>query len=299
MITREPTAVGVRVLGDTCFGDTLIGERGTDVMGTYVKFARGIIAAAAVTLVSGTALADGWYDGSVKDSAPMAEGRKLEFSASVTGTSDYIFRGFSQTDEDPAAQASLDVTYGIFYAGLWGSNVDSNFVGGSSAEVDLYAGIKPVWGPVTFDLGVIYYWYPGDEVVGGNEQDYVELKAGYSIESPWIKGLTSGTTVYWSPDYALEQGEVFTVESAASYALPKVGIFSPSISGVFGTVYGDAGDGFVPLGIDAEDEYSYWNAGLELAVENITFDFRYWDTDVKGDGLADERFVFSTTISLP
>lgn len=268
-------------------------------MTAVVKISRAILVMMGIAACSGGAFAGGWGDGSLKDAAPM-EGRKLEFSATVTGTSDYVFRGFSQTDEDPAAQASLDLTYGIFYAGIWGSNVDSDFVGGSSAEVNLYTGIKPVWGPVTFDFAVIYYWYPGDEFAGDPEQDYVELKAGYSMESPWIKGLTSGTTVYWSPDYALEQGEVFTVESAASYALPQVGIVSPSISGVYGTVYGDNGDGFF-VGTNDDDEYSYWSAGLELAVENITFDFRYWDTDVRGggDGLADERFVFTTTVSLP
>jgi len=268
---------------------------------------RACLAGAALVGCSSIAFADGYGD-SIKD-APVTEGRKLDFSVTVGGTSDYIFRGVSQTLEDPAAQASFDLTYGIFYAGIWGSNVDFG-PGSPSAEVDFYAGIKPTlgpgpfWGPITFDFGVIYYAYTSNS--SPVDLDYVELKAGYSMESPWIKGLTSGTTLYYSPEYGGEIGEVFTLESAASYALPQVGMFSPSISGAWGTVYGDRDDGFTPGGTRAED-YQYWNAGLALAVEKFTFDFRYWDTDIDvttggicaSQGLCDERFVFTAKVTLP
>ncbi|HRN87007.1 TorF family putative porin [Hyphomicrobium sp.] len=254
-------------------------------------------AALTVSAMSGGALADGWHGGSFKD-APV-ESRKLELSATLTGTSDYVWRGFSQSWENPAAQGSVDLSYGIFYAGIWGSNVDFGPGSDANAELNYYTGLKPVWGPVTFDFGAIYYHYPSANDAGA-ELDFVELKAGYSMESPWIKGLTSGTTLYWTPDYSGELGSVITLESAASYALPKFAIFQPAISGVWGTSYGDRKDGFV-FGTNNKDRYSYWSAGLELAVENFTFDFRYWDSDVRGGagGLADERFVFTTTVSLP
>lgn len=233
------------------------------------------------------------------------------YSITVGGTSDYVFRGISQTDEDPAAQGSIDVTYGLFYAGIWASNVDFNDAPKATAEIDLYAGIRPtmgpgpLWGPVTFDFGVLYYAYPNAEDHGA-ELDYVELKAGYSMVSPWIKGLTSGTTLYWSPEYGGDVGEVFTLESNASYALPQFGIFAPSITGGYGTVYGDIDEGFSVDGTN-EDQYMYWNAGLMLAVEKFTFDFRYWDTDIDSAGpgicaaqhLCDERFVFTAKVTLP
>jgi uncharacterized protein (TIGR02001 family) len=267
-----------------------------------------IIFGATLFGLSGAALADG---GSVKD-APVEEGRKLALSVTVGGTSDYVFRGVSQTLEDPAAQGSIDLTFGIFYAGVWASNVDFNDAPKANAEVDLYAGVKPVWGPVTFDVGAIYYAYPGADdglnFLTTGQLDYVELKAGYSLISPWIKGLTSGTTVYWSPDYSLETGGVFTLEGAASYALPQFGIVAPSISGAYGTVYGDIDEGF-SVGGNSEDEYSYWNVGLALAVEKFTFDFRYWDTDIDvttpngsvcvAQDLCDERFVFTAKATLP
>lgn len=242
-----------------------------------------------------------------------ASAEELSVSATVGGTSDYIFRGISQTSENPAAQGSVDLGYGIFYAGVWASNVDFDDAPPANAEVDFYAGIRPtlgpgpLWGPVTFDFGVLYYAYPGADDDAA-ELDYVELKAGYSMVSPWIKGLTSGTTLYWSDDYGFETGEVFTVESVASYALPQVGIFAPSIGGTWGTVYGDRDEGFTAGG-GHKDKYQYWNAGLTLAVEKFSFDFRYWDTDIDvvtpgagacvNEGLCDERFVFTAKVTLP
>lgn len=234
---------------------------------------------------------------------------KLSWSASLTGTSDYVFRGISQTDQDPTIQGSLGFEYGMFYAGAWASGLDWGAAGpDAELEVDWYGGIKPVWkhsplGEVSFDFGVIYYTYPGLNDPGA-EIDYVELKAGYSLPSPFIKNLTTGGTFYWSPDYSGEVGDVWTSESTASYALPKVWVFDPTVSGLLGYQKGNSSDGFNNGG--TKDHYYYWNAGLTLAVENLSFDFRYWDTDLDPGGLCstgplqcDERFVFSATVALP
>jgi hypothetical protein len=119
--------------------------------------------------------------------------------------------------------------------------------------------------------------------------------------------LVSGTTLYWSPDNTGETGSVFTIESVAAYTFPSVGIFTPTLSGTYGGVYGDNSEGYT-VGGTTEDEYTYWNVGLSLAVEKFTFDFRYWDTDIDvvppggactSQGLCDERFVFSAKVVLP
>jgi len=238
-----------------------------------------------------------------------AQADEFSWSASLTGTSDYVFRGISQTDNDPTIQGSLGFEYGMFYAGAWASGLDWGADSDAQLEVDWYGGVKPVWkhsplGEVSFDFGVIYYTYPGLSDPGA-EIDYVELKAGYSLPSPFIKNLTTGGTFYWSPDYSGEVGNVWTSESTASYALPKVWVFDPTVSGLLGYQKGNSSDGF---NNGAKDHYYYWNAGLTLAVENLSFDFRYWDTDLDpvDGGLCgnatlqcDERFVFSATVSIP
>ena len=79
------------------------------------------------------------------------------------------------------------------------------------------------------------------------------------------------------------------------------------INGLVGWQKGDSEDGYFVNVIETDDEYNYWNAGLSLAVEKISFDFRYWDTNIGGDAagicvvasLCDERFVFSAKVVVP
>jgi uncharacterized protein (TIGR02001 family) len=263
----------------------------------------------ATTALTSAALAGG----SLKDSA-APEGRKFAWSFNVGGTTDYVFRGVSQNNEDPALQVGFDVSYGMLYAGVWSSMVafgpwQTGLGDVVSAEVDLYAGIKPTWGPLNFDFGVIYYAYPGARDGAGSlwfEQDYVELKAGVS-GSPF-KNLTTGLTVFYSPDYNNESGNAWTIEGVAAYELPKLGPITPTLSGTLGTTL------FENLALAqryntamGDDAYLYWNVGMAFAVDKLTLDFRYWDTDMSGGtpcsnptGLqCDERFVFSAKVTLP
>ena len=158
------------------------------------------------------------------DPTPAPEDRKFTYSFNIGGTSDYVFRGVSQNKENPAIQGGIDLTYGIAYFGLWASNIDFGKNGDLSkqvsTELDIYGGIKPVWGPATFDLGVIYYSYPGANDNGkGNgtiqvfDQNYVEFKAGVSgAFIPQLDKLTLGGTVFYSPEYQGKQGEVWRCE---------------------------------------------------------------------------------------
>lgn len=214
-----------------------------------------------------------------------AEDREFSWSITVGGVSDYVFRGISLTNEDPAAQGSIDIGYGIFYAGAWASNVDG--AGYEPWELDLYAGIKPELGQFTFDFGLVGYLYPGAD----DSLEYLELKAGVSTEI--VKSLTGGLTLWYTPD-ADNYPETWSIEGTLSYALPQMGIFSPSIGGLVG--YSESTDvaGFF-LG---QDDYVYWNAGLTLGIEKFSIDLRYHDTDID-NGLSDERFVFSAKVTLP
>lgn len=222
----------------------------------------------------------------------QAEDREFSFSTTITGTSDYVFRGLSFNDENPAYQQSVDVSYGIFYAGVWGSMLDNGDAYGNP-ELDFYAGFKPVWGPVTFDFGVVYYTYFWGEP---SDTNYVELKAGAQF-SP-IDKLTLKPVFWYTPDQD-NYPQTWTIEGTAAYELRQIGIFTPTISGLIGyteqTDPVSATADFTALGVE---DYTYWNVGLALAVEKFTFDFRYWDTTID-DGLADERFVFTASITLP
>jgi hypothetical protein len=77
------------------------------------------------------------------------------FSGSATITSEYIFHGISETDDNPAVQGSFQYSHPVgFYAGVWGSNV-ADYVSEGSVEIDLYAGfMKEIAESLTSDLSV-------------------------------------------------------------------------------------------------------------------------------------------------
>jgi uncharacterized protein (TIGR02001 family) len=197
------------------------------------------------------------------------------FSGTVALTSNYLFRGITQTSGNPAIQGSFDYTNGIFYAGVWGSNVD--FGGDETLETDVYVGVRPTAGPVTFDLGVIGYYYPG-AADDGAELDYYEGKLAASI-SP-VEGLSVGAAAYYSPEFTGETGEALYLELNAAYAFAD----AFSVSGGFGN-----------QDIDDSGDYDTWNLGAAYAISGFKFDLRYVDTDISG---LDEEVVLTISRSL-
>ena len=85
------------------------------------------------------ARADGYE---VAAPAAVDEGRKFTYPSTLGATSDYVFRGISQTDNDPAIQGGADFGYGILYAGVWASGLDFADAPPANAEVDWYGGIS-------------------------------------------------------------------------------------------------------------------------------------------------------------
>lgn len=97
-----------------------------------------------------------------------AEESPHSLSANVTLTSDYIFRGISQTGGEPAIQGGLDYSHSSgFYLGTWASNVgwleDYQGYQKGNVEIDVYGGFRGSFATdFTFDVGAIQYIYPGD-----------------------------------------------------------------------------------------------------------------------------------------
>ncbi|MBN8912115.1 MAG: hypothetical protein J0H65_08670 [Rhizobiales bacterium] len=217
------------------------------------------------------------------DMTPPSEGRTLEWSATGTFATDYIFRGQSLSAEDPVFQGDIGATYGIVYGGIWGTSLGPE----GAVELDFYGGIKPVLGPVTFDFGVVYYTYFWDDPDASN---YVEFKVGAEF-SP-IANLTLTPVFWWVPDQK-NSDAVYTVEGTAAYELPAIRGWTPTVSALVGYTDADS-DGFF---FGPSDDYTYWNAGIAFAYDKYTVDFRYWDTDLTDADAFDsgERFVFTAS----
>ncbi len=247
------------------------------------NFAKLSLAAIALVSLSGAAFAGG----SLKD-APASAKPRCAFSANVGLTTDYVFRGYSQSSEGAAVQGGFDATCGIFYAGVWASSINWNDVAygsnNASVEMDWYLGIKPVTGRVTWDLGVIYYTYPNASkyAPGGlgfnGSNEYVDLKVGASTEV-WKDGTLTGT-IFYSPDYQYSTGAVWTFEGGLSQGLSKIGPFTPTVSAILGYQVGESNKYKLAFG-NGDTSYLYWNAGVTFAfAEKWSLDLRYWDTNL-------------------
>jgi uncharacterized protein (TIGR02001 family) len=119
----------------------------------------------------------------------LAQSSAPEPDFSVTGNvgvfSDYRFRGISQTNKKPAIQGGIDFAHKSgFYLGNWNSNVDSAGYSGANIEMDFYGGWKTTWEGFGFDVGALYYYYPGSgdqsSYPGSFKVDNTELYVGGS-----------------------------------------------------------------------------------------------------------------------
>jgi uncharacterized protein (TIGR02001 family) len=200
--------------------------------------------------------------------AASAQDVDVAFNAAVS--TDYVFRGVSQTLEDPALSGGVDLTAGSFYAGAWASNVD--FGDDTDLEVDLYGGFRTEAGGYALDFGVVGYLYAN--APGGADYDYVEFKAAASRA---VGPFTGGVALYVSPDFFGADDEATYLELNGAYATP----IGWTVSGAVGQQW-----------LDVSDDYVTWNLGAAYAVtDNLTLDLRYHDTDIDGLPIAEDRFV--------
>ena len=114
-------------------------------------------------------------------------------SANVSFATDYIWRGMTQTGEEPAISGGFDYSAESgFYAGIWGSNV--NFSDGAGSELDVYFGyaIETESG-VGIDISYVDFTYPG-----ATNLDFEEIGIALSYGDIGL-GYYSGQS--GAPDY--------------------------------------------------------------------------------------------------
>jgi uncharacterized protein (TIGR02001 family) len=207
------------------------------------------------------------------DTEENAKGAK--FTVNIGLTSDYRFRGFSDTNGGAAIQGGGDFTYDWFYAGVWATNVNFGQLPNDNQVLEQvgdfaiysYVGAKKKFDRTELDGGFIYYAYPNSP--GFADLDFYEFYGGVNYE--FIpKDLVGGVTIYYSPDYQEGVGRNWIIESTLLKNLPKFGDdWQPSVSGLLAYSDGVPSKG----GID----YWYWNVGASLLFDYFEFDLRYFD----------------------
>ncbi len=222
-------------------------------------------------------------------STSMAEDSPHEFSANVALSTDYLFRGISQTDGNPAISGGFDYSYNPigFYAGIWGSNVDfSSFGDDDNIEIDYYGGFSGDLAAtgIGWDVGGLFYDYPGDD----GDDEYFEAYGSleYTFEGVSFEPSV-GIYIAYSPDFFAETGDAIYVNPSLDLSLPMG--FGLS----FGYGYQDVDD----LG-----DYSHFSVSLSREVGIFEFDLNYdtkhdEDDFCGGADVCDDTLVFTISSS--
>ena len=196
--------------------------------------------------------------------AAQAASNPLRLQVAVV--TDYVFRGISRSDNDPAAQAGLEYLHASgAYAGIWGSSVDTPK--DSDIELDVYAGYAaeiPAW-HLGRDLGLISYRH--NESRDNRNEWYV----GASFD-PWPGRLTLVTKLShdWDSDNRFIE------------ALGKIGLgggvwlhLQPGYGDIRETVDGVNEDySYLRIGVAKGFAFQHWIRALEAEVS-------YSDTDIR------------------
>ena len=184
-----------------------------------------------------------------------------EFESNVALSSDYIWRGMTQTAEEPAISGGFDIAgeSGLYF-GTWASNVE--FGDGAALELDWYAGYaSELDNGFSYDIGYLAYTYPGEDSL-----DFEEIYVGFGYSY-------FGYTFSSGQDSAPDNSEI-------SVALGETGL---------GLTYGD---------YDEYGEYTIISYDLPISIAGLGISLAWTDFSAEdSSGLADED-TFVITFSM-
>lgn len=211
------------------------------------------------------------------------------FTANVGVVTDYVFRGISQSQHQPAVQAGVDYAHSSgLYAGVWGSTVewvdrkDWSYQKDNKLELDLYGGYKGALGDFTYDVGAIRYYYPGSfqstyggaaNVTANTTEVYVA--GGWKIVSLKYSEAVSQNFIGW--------GGTANNEKTKGSAYTDLTVTYP-VNETLNLIahYGHQSVKNTPAGV-SDWSYNDWKLGVTKDVGFGVVGLAYTDTDAKYD----------------
>jgi len=193
--------------------------------------------------------------------------------------SQYVFRGATQTDGQPALQGGFDYAHSSgIYAGTWASNIswleDAAAYTSSSLEWDFYGGYKgTITGDIGYDVGLLYYYYPGRALPGITKADTLEAYGALSWK--WLSAKLS---------YSIGNKTFGVSDSRGTYYLDFTAIYPVtdklSLVGHYGI---QEFDGSTPAGVSNDSFASFkdWKLGVSYTLpKDFTVGTYYTGTDM-------------------
>jgi uncharacterized protein (TIGR02001 family) len=221
--------------------------------------------------------------------AQAAAAPESTLSYNVGVTTDYRYRGISQSRLQPALQGGVDYAdKSGFYVGAWGSSIKwiKDAGGNGNTEVDLYGGYKGAVGGVAYDVGFLRYEYPNNklavsantnEIYGAATFGPATLKYSHAV-SNLFGYANSKNSYYLDLSAAFDLGDGFSL-------VPHVGYQSVKNNGAYSytdyslTLGKDLGNGLSAsvalVGTDADKAMYYTPAGKFTGKSGLVVGLKY------------------------
>ena len=201
-----------------------------------------------------------------------------QVSGNLGLTSDYRFRGISQSQNAPAVQGGVDYAHSSgFYVGNWNSSVSSQvYTSGSGVESDVYAGYKKdIYKGITVDVGSYNYFYPRaiaastgsnfdtyEAFAGVGYKDLVAAKYSQTLGNGYFGTTRAQGTKYFQVDARVPTGVVKELSVVAHAG-------KTDVANSTSADYNDYNAGFayaLPQGWEGKAVY-YTNSGMNTAFQ--------------------------------
>lgn len=204
-------------------------------------------------------------------------------SGNLALTSDYLFRGLSQTWGGPALQGGVDWSSGRWHVGAWASNVSHNSYPGGGAELDVFGDVGLFQrGDWSARMGLYSYGYPG-----ANVNDARPPLASRSFDT--LEGNASLTWKSWTLKVSRALSDYFGADVEQGYA-----------GSTRGTQYLQL-DGSIPLGarwsLAPHLGYTDYRRGLAVPLANGARDPSYADYGLAVKFAPNAKFTASLAVS--
>jgi uncharacterized protein (TIGR02001 family) len=220
----------------------------------------------------------------------------ITVTGSAAFTSDYLFRGVSQTNNNAAVQAAMTFTHesGAYFS-MWGSNIAS---GAGGLELDTLFGYGGKAGEVAYDVGFMRYNYPG---LNDNNSGQVN-PMGKSVDADYNEIYASISTMgakvgfNYSPDYFLESDKFLYVYGSYGTEVSGVGLSASIGMNKFDSA-AMMNQALFTTGTD--DGYMDYKLAVSKSLSGITFEGAYIGSNIDekdcGGSLCEPRLVVTMT----
>ena len=222
---------------------------------------------------------------------PAQRAQAVSFGGDIALTSDYIYRGFSESDDKPALQLDLHASLlsGTF-AGVWISSLDHKYRPYADVDLEEYIGQR-------FDLNsewntsvtVTNYSYQGGHQFYSSDYQQLSASVGYLDRWSLMVSAIPNAVRYWG-DYKYGRYPAYDAETSGQWLLYR-GLFVTAGAGYYLFTGTNAG-----VNVRSSLGYAYGNIGLAYEWHSWRAEVGYFLTQKRGQVLfpypvANDRFA--------